>query len=517
MRRSVVAAVAGVLVLAVGGGYYALEVYPQQRFRAGLNQTLAALPAGTTATYKGAHYAVLSHQAVVTGVTVQGVLPGASPQSFEVTIDAIETINPNLDFASAWANAAAHPAALSPDTVLLVADSAILKGVTIRSAMINMTEESARIDKLRLYPWALLHDGMPSWNQLLTSLAPRSRPPTLADMQPLLRAEAAVILAMAYDSYEVGATNVRQTLPGVDIAYDVRKMAGVGFDRGVIKGAAGDRMTFRGNKIGTVSVDRIAMGPSDVRAPMIRLVNGEAPTASLLDGIGIGRIEYAGITIQLLDKPSMRIGSVSLGPVAFAKGMPVSGSLAWQDISVSRSQVADPGARDVFSKLALETITTSFALSYDWDVARRSASLHDTMLKISELGTLTVAAEMTNVVADAAAMNQTRLAHARLRLDDASLVERLLRMGAARTGADPAAFRQQIAGMVRQQSMTADGDGSLLAAAGQTVADFITSPHSLTIELSPPTPVAFVAFKSAAAAPARLAAMLGLAVAANQP
>jgi hypothetical protein len=109
------------------------------------------------------------------------------------------------------------------------------------------------------------------------------------------------------------------------------------------------------------------------------------------------------------------------------------------------------------------------------------------------------------------------LAHAKLRFEDASLVERLLRMGATMAGTDPAAYRQQIVDLVHQQATTAGGDSPLLVAAGQAAGDFITSPHSLTIELSPKAPVPFIAFMSAAAAPARFAGRVGLAVSANQP
>ncbi|HEX3982561.1 MAG TPA: hypothetical protein VHX12_02610, partial [Acidisoma sp.] len=185
--------------------------------------------------------------------------------------------------------------------------------------------------------------------------------------------------------------------------------------------------------------------------------------------------------------------------------------------SVSRSQLQNAKAQDAFAKLGLEGITTSFALSYDWDVAQQRVSLHDTVLKVNELGTITISADLANVAAHADALKQARLVHARLRLDDASLVERLLRAGAAQTGVDPVAYRQRIAGEARQASVTAGQGSPQIAAAGQAVGDFITSPHSLTIELSPPVPVPFMALQVAAAAPARLAAMIGLAVSANQP
>ncbi len=56
MRTSVVVATLVVLGFAAGGAYYGLEVYPQQQFRAGLDQSLATLPPGTQASYQTAHY-----------------------------------------------------------------------------------------------------------------------------------------------------------------------------------------------------------------------------------------------------------------------------------------------------------------------------------------------------------------------------------------------------------------------------------------------------------------------------
>jgi hypothetical protein len=40
MRASIVIAATAVVIVAAGAGYYALEVYPQQRFRADLDQAL---------------------------------------------------------------------------------------------------------------------------------------------------------------------------------------------------------------------------------------------------------------------------------------------------------------------------------------------------------------------------------------------------------------------------------------------------------------------------------------------
>lgn len=512
MRTSVVVAVAGVLIVAAGGAWFGLEVYLQQRFRAGLDQALATLPPGTTATYKTAHYSLLSHRAVVTEMTLHGELPGDPPRPFDVAADSVETRDPNLDFPASWANAVAAPTSLGPDTALTVAGSVAVKGLTVHSAVINLTEASVQITKLRVYPWALLHDGMPTWRELQASMAARSRPSELADLRPIFRAEAAAMLGVAYDSYAAGAAKVTETLPGFGIEYAIRETTGGAFDRGVLRGAAGAGIALNGDVVGDLSIDRVAMGPIDARAPMTRLINGEALSPALLDGIRIGRIAYEGITVRPPGQPAIHIGGLSLGPVAFAQGMPVAGEFGWTDVSVSRSRLPDPRARDLFDKLGLDTITMSFALAYDRDLAARRGSIRDTTLKVNELGTITLSAELTNLAMDLASIGQAALAHARLRFEDASLTDRLLRAGAAQTGTDPAAFRQQIMGLVRRQSMAGGGGASVLEAAGA----FLAAPHSLTIEFSPPAPVPLVALLGALANPARSAAMPGLTVTANQ-
>jgi hypothetical protein len=516
MRTSIVVATLAVLGLAAAGGYYGLEVFPEQQFRAGLDQALATLPRNTTVTYKTAHYSVLSHHAVVTGMTVHGEIPGNPPQPFDVTAATIETENPNLDFPGAWAHAMAAPAAFGPDTPLLVANSSTVTGMTVHSAAINMTEDSIRVTNLRLYPWALLHDGMPSWTDLQTALMPKPGPPDAGDLRTILRAEAAAAEGIAYDGYEAGPAKVTEALPGIDIQYNIRKMNGDTFDRGTIAGGTGEGITFSSSKVGAVSIDRVAIGPIDIREPMTRLVNGQVLSAALLDGIKIGRIEYSGITAQPPGQAATHIGSFSMGPVAFTRGMPVSGKLGWTDLMVSKTQLSDPRVLDVFDKLGLETMTMSFAFAYDWDVAQQRASVHDTMLKVNELGTITVSADLTNVIASTADLSRMRLAHARLRFDDASLVDRVLRAGAAQTGTDPAVYRQQIVDMVREQSDAQGVASPAMTAARQAAADFIASPHSLTIELSPAQPVAVMTLKNANMPPAMLATMLGLSVSTNQ-
>jgi len=517
MRAWIVIALLVVLVAAAGGAWYGLEVYPQQQFRAGLAEALATLPPGTTATYKTAHYSPLSRQAVVTGWQMHGEIPLSPPLPFDITLDSIEMEAPNLDFAGSWARALAAPAALAPDTPLPVAVAVTVKGLTVRSAIVNLTEDTAHVTNPRLYPWALLHDGMPSWTDLLATLTPRPGPPDLGDLRVVLRTEAAAVLGVAWDSHAAKAVKFTETLPGVDIEYDVHEMTGGAFDRGIARGANAEGITYNARTHVGFSIDRVAMGEIDMRQPMTKLINGEALSPAMLDGIRIGRIEYHGVTALVPGQPPIHVGAVSLGPVAFAQGLPVSGELGWTDFSVSKTQLPDPRAREAFDQLGLDTMTISFALAYNWDTARQRVSVHDTMLRINELGTVTIAADFGDIVANAAVLTSAKLVHARARFEDASLVDRMLRAGATQTGTDVAEYRRQVATLARQQGITGNDAGPALRAAGAAAGDFVTSPHSLTIELTPPAPVPLSALMATGADPANSAAMLGLAVTANQP
>jgi hypothetical protein len=517
MRTPIVVAVVAILAVGAGGAYYGLEVYPQQQFRSSIDQALTALPPGTTVTYKDAHYAPVTSQATLTGVTVHGTIPGDTPLPFDLTIDSIETTNANLDFANAWAKAAANPASSAQGAALAVADVIAVKGVTFHSGVLTAAEDSARITKLRLYPWALLHDGMPSWKEIQALLAHKSDPPDLTALRPMLRAEAAVVLGLAYDSYVAEGMKGSETLPDIRIDYTVREATGSGFDRGVLAKGSAEGITATGAKFGTFSADRVTIGESDFREPMTGIINGELLSPALLNGIKIGRIEYSGINVQPPGMPATRIGGISAGPIAFAQGMPITGQFGWTDFTVSRAQMPDRQAQEAFDKLGLQTMTVSFAAAYNWDVARQTASVHDTMLKINELGTLTVSADLASMAPNLAGLAQARLAHAKLRFDDASLTDRLLRMGAAMSGSNPDAFRQQIAGMVLAQSAAIGAGSPVLLAAAKSAGAFLTSPKSLTVELSPRAPIALLSLQNDAADPAALATAIGLSVTANQP
>ena len=363
MRPSIVIAALAVVGVLGGGAYYGLEIYPQQQFREGLDRALTTLPPGTTATYKSAHYSVLTHQAVVTGWSVHGEIPGATPQPFDVQIDSIAATNPNLQFPDAWSRALANPSAFAQDTAVPVADAVEVKGIVVRSSTLNLTEASIQIAKPRLFPWALLHDGMPSWREIEAAATAGVQAPEPANLRPLLRAEAAGVLGAAYDSYTARDTHVQENFGRVNADYDVHEMTGEGFDRGVMRGGTARAVTVRDKLVGTLSIDDIAIGAIDIREPMVRLMAGEAVSPALLDKVAIGRIAYTGISARPPGQAEIRAGGFTVGPLSFARGLPVAGALGWTDVTLTKLELPDPRAWEVFNELGLELMTISVAMA----------------------------------------------------------------------------------------------------------------------------------------------------------
>ena len=525
MRTPILAAAAVLAILAAGGGYYALQIYPQRAFRDALDKNIATLPPGVTVTYKDAVLSVPTKRATITGLVAH--IPGDQTGGpvIDVTVDSLEVAGPNMAFDRAWRDSVANKAGLTPEAVLRAADQVMLRGIDVKETIgsdtaISAHEEYVRLDEPRLYPWALLHDGTPVWGEAMAALI-QTKPGTPPDFQKLLRIQAAWILGIGHDAYEAGPLAITEHLPNVDMDIAIKKMTAGSSERGVMKSFLMENLTMKGLKTGGFAVDRVSFDGVDVRDPATRIVNGAPVTLALLDKMSIGRISYEGFDVAVPGKQAIHLGGITVGPMTFAQGWPVTGVMSLTDFRVPAEMATDPQARANLKKFGLDVITVSFALAYDWNLGTQQLTIHDTSLKVAELGTLKLSADLTNIVPNAGVMFQARLGHATLRFDDASLVDRALRDAAANAGTDPAVFRQQAAEGVRAfqppTSPAGTSSGPELTAARQAVATFITSPKSLTVVLSPKTPVPLMALGQASRAPDQTAAYVGLSVIANAP
>jgi hypothetical protein len=517
-------ALVGIAAAAVAGAaYYGVVVYPNQRFRNVLDQQIAKLPDGFTASYKGATYSLISDRAVVTGLTLHGIRRGPQPEDFDLAAGEVDLLKPDLDFSVKWSTAAADPAALGPATVLPLADRITVRGYAFRSGAMSGGNEVWQLTKPRLYPWALLQDGVPSLAQALTTAQNLAQPPQLDQMLSLLKFEAACMLAIGYDDYTasnmklVGTVPAVRDLPATDVSMTLRRVSG-GYDRGVIKAGLAEGLAVDLGDHGSFAIDRLVMADIVLQKPLIEFLSAPVPSPAMLDGVKIGRVEYGGMTIKPPGAATpIILGTVSLDHFGFSHGMPISGALSWRGLHVERAQMPTPSSQASFDTLGLDAMTASIAVAYDWDVERKRLTLHDTMLKVDELGSLALSAEITDVAQGVASPDAAQIAHARLRFEDASLIDRWLRTTAARTHAEPEALRRQLIATLPQQAALLGPYNPSVPVLAKAVADFLAAPQSLTVEMAPPAPLALATLRQAAALPpAALFAMLGLTVTANQ-
>ena len=250
----------------------------------------------------------------------------------------------------------------------------------------------------------------------------------------------------------------------------------------------------------------------DARGPLGQIIAGEALAATMLDGLAIGRIEYGGLTLKLANTPMpIALGSIALSDLAFSHGMPVSGRFAWDGVRLSRTLVPNHVFAGMLDQMGIDTLTLSLGASYRWDLDQKRIAIRDTSLKIDELGTLDLASDLSDVEF---AQGQPLLAHALLHYHDATLTERAFRLAAAQHGTDPAAYRQQLIASIRQEG-AGFGDNPAMAAIYEAAVAFLTTPGSLTIELSPPSPVPLVVLRGASTLPPQLQSLIGLSVTAG--
>ncbi len=184
---------------------------------------------------------------------------------------------------------------------------------------------------------------------------------------------------------------------------------------------------------------------------------------------------------------------------------------------ISLAQLAESLDVAAVRHLGLETMTGSFQAAFSRDTDHDRLSVFDTKIRINELGTVMLAGEFTNVARGSGLLAAASLARARLRYDDASLVDRLLHMDMTQDTTATNALHQRLSILAKSPAEAFGEDNREMAEAGRTIGDFIRSPHSLTIELMPPTPFPLGDLLARLNHPDALPPALGLTVNANTP
>jgi hypothetical protein len=518
-------AVAIALIVVIGGAaYYCLSAGTQNDVKQQLDQALQKLPPGWTGGYKSIDVGLASRGAALKGFELHGI----GDSKFDLAIDEVDVNDLSFDFIAFLTglpkSAAVDPATLAPDKALPVAASIGVKGVTLHMDAQDIQIGSGQIDKPRVYLWALLHPGVPSYTEVLKeiqhySAAPQDNPDQIL---PVLRFEAAWILGLGEDSYAFNDMTGRVKIatpdaPATDATYLIKKIAGSGVDRGKMASAVMDGMAIKMGPSGDMTVDHVAMTSIDARDTLTRVLAATTLDPAMADGLTLGKLEYLGMTVRPPQQPPVVLSSITVSDLAFAHGLLVSADFGVTGLKINKAQLNDEQAEEAFDKLGLQTATISFGAGYKWDVDKKTAVLKQASLKVDELGTLTLSIDMTGIEKADTLMTTATLNHALLRYDDASFTGRAFKLAAAENGGgDPAAFSKQAIAMVQVETAML-GNSPAIKAAGAAVTSFLTNPHNLTIELAPPQPMAVDALYAVKdLPPPQIFDQLGVKVTANQ-
>jgi len=487
---------------------------PQADPRPALDEAIRNLPAGYTASYKTAEYDVVTDTLTVSGIALHTV------EGADVSADQIAVVHPSKSFDTDWAQAKANPTQIPQDKAIPFAGAISVKGVKLHAPSADATLASMRVDGLRLYPWALLHPGIPNWSEAMAKAAAAKEQPKIEDVLPLLRVESALLLGLGYDRYLAEAMHVSaksQAGPNeVDVVYDIAKFEGMGMERGAGGAGSGEGISAQIGGMGVFTAERIAAGGINLRKPMTRVLESDTLTPEMLDGFAIDKIEYAGMKVTPTGATAIPVGTLTISKIAFTGSVPVSGDLAYSGLRLSRAQLPDPRTQEVFNQLGIDTMTISLGLSYRWEIDKKRVTVTDLRYKVDELGAANVSVDLAEMTPSMAVLQQGQLAHATVRYDDGSGIERAFKIMATENQADPAEFRQQIIDMVEAQAQ-AMGDSPEISGAAKAVIAFLQAPKNLTVEIAPAQPVPFATLQGAAAMPPpEIAKLLGLKVTANQ-
>jgi hypothetical protein len=485
MRRNLI----GVLVvLVIAAAVLAFRIGGRHEVRATLDQMLATLPPGTTATHGATDY---------------------NPITDTLTIHDLVLNHDGRKFGSAG---------------LVVAQSAHIEAIRA------VFDPDA-------YP-----DGKPAWTDrraLLGHLDIQSLriEPGQPDSPPLLIRHATLDTVANRSAADFQADAARAvtfhlvTLEGIDLSRDGQGHFGVSsasltdYDSGQLGDGRIEGVEIsvpQGSRPVSFSLAKIAIGSVDLRSVVAALgaSAGQDPAArgravaGAFSGAHGGRFDLDGMALKITPGPRIDLASFHSQSVLKADGAAV-GSGALHGLSVAaEDSVMPPATRDMMQRFGADRVVldedgegTSNPATRHFDLSRLDLALHDLCtlhLTASLDGIDREGLRATDIKVRGAAIMQIVIDHAALSFDDKSLVGRVIGVLAMQQNSTPEAVRAQAAMPLAALSMLLPDEPD---AAAQITA-FLDHPHNLRITLDPPTPVSLA---QVAAAPMQSRAhMLGL-------
>jgi hypothetical protein len=501
-KRNWIIAGAAVVVAAAAG--YGLFIYPDQAVRSALDAMTRKMPAGATFTYKDAHYSILHRTLTLDGLFIHFRIAGEPPNGANIAIQSLTVEHPSTSAADRFAKLRTDPASITPQTRIPIADAMILTGVKLWTdvAPLSSRTDWLGIYKLSVYPWVLLHAGLPAFEKMQKALASDAPSP---EALPILQFYAAMILGLRYDAYVERNLYVTLPRPAGTPYSDIPLVLGTEkldarYKLGTQSNATLDGFTVRAKPYGTLASAHVELPDFNIRETLLRLINGDSlgPAAEKMK---IGPMKFSGVSIARAGQAAIPLGDTVLSKLHFDQGRLVSGAAAMNSFRMAGNELCQWLGEIACTIDPLpEQVTVSWRAAFTRDLGRDRLSVSHTRIEIDKLGSATLNADFVDIAHGASFMEAARLAHAELRIHGSSLVGRFLATSGRPGGTEAGGALQWVAMVVKAQ--------------GATAAD---PPHDLKVVLSPTVPVPLDRLRAASAVPGDTPPDLGLTVSTVSP
>jgi len=258
--------------------------------------------------------------------------------------------------------------------------------------------------------------------------------------------------------------------------------------------------TFAGLKIegdgSTVTLDQFTLKPIDFTQPIavVDAQSGPITVAWLLGNYrklipAFGGFGFGGLGINGPDPEApgsnidVKVANFDLGMSDYLNGIPTKLTSSASGIEVPLPADSSDEQVKMLLALGITKVNLGFDLSAAWDKATQTMNVDKIALSGKDLGSVAVAAVIGNAaeqlfdidpnVMQAAAMGVT-LKSLKLDLTDAGIGDKIVPLFAAQQGADPTAFRAQIAGVAAGTALQLVGATDAGKALSDAVAAFLT-------------------------------------------
>lgn len=264
---------------------------------------------------------------------------------------------------------------------------------------------------------------------------------------------------------------------------------------------------------------------SDVELPSAEEIESGSENA----GPSYGSLEAEGIKVDAGPEGAFTVERLQTSLDNYVDDIPTSGTFSITNVEIKAEDLDEEGRKNL-TDLGYEKLNISVNGKGSWDPATQVASFEDVAVEMQNAAALNVSVKLGGVTKElmqeltsgagdqdkiGPMMQSTSLSALNIRLDNSSLVERILDKQAKDSGTDRAGLVEQLKmGLPLMLSIlqNADFEKSVSTAVG----DFLGDPKSLTVTAQPSAPVPVMQIMGTAMmAPQALPQILGVTIAAN--